>query len=91
MRTANIEELAQPPTDAEEIGKLIDFADRVPRDLVLSLVARYCEPVKQLIERDGAETPPADLTRRLVVLGTLINRALFEVLDLPQDRNFRIG
>lgn len=89
-RTASLDVLGRlPPT--QTLGGLVDFADGVPRDLVLVLLPRYFSKLEELIQHDGAGGgDEAEVKRNLVVAGTLINRALFEVFDLPQDREFVI-
>jgi len=90
QRTASVETLAALPTALSAIGELVDFADGVPRDLVMVLTARYCRQVADLIERDGEAAEAGALARHGVVLGALLNKTLFDVLDLPQDRAFKI-
>lgn len=89
-RTASLEELQQLPPDAEQVGALVDFANAVPRELLMVLLPSYLQRAKELCDRDGAGGDGRELRRHLVVLGALLNRLLFDVLDLPQDRDFII-
>lgn len=77
------------PANLVTIGELIDFADSIPADLVMWLLPRYFHKIEQLIMGNGAGSE-RERRRNLVVLGTLTNRALFEICDLPQDREFKI-
>jgi hypothetical protein len=77
-------ELLHVPMSPTTIGELVDLADDVPAELVIPLLHEFAEKV-----RDAAD--PARRLRDLVVLGALVNRACFEVADLPKDRHHVIA
>jgi hypothetical protein len=64
------------------IGDLIDLADGVPEVQVIPLLAVFFAKV----EASSRDPDRGEFLRHLVVLGALINRAMFEVCDVPKDR-----
>ena len=76
------------PITARTIGELIDLADSVPRDEVLPAIRSISDKINVLY--DQIQDDPGELPRRMVLLGVLVNRAIFEVFDLPKDRDFQI-
>jgi hypothetical protein len=65
------------------LGRLIDFADTIPASRIMEMLPRLAQRVVEL--RCAGDEP--DLHRHLIVLGALANRALFEICDLPKDRD----
>jgi hypothetical protein len=73
---------APPLPSIVTIGDLIDLADSVPAGEVISLMRRFFAKVEEL----ASNRHNKELERHLIVLGTLVNRAIFEVYNLPKDR-----
>lgn len=77
---------ALPLPSPVTIGDLIDLAENIPASEVIALLPVFFSKVEELSHgRDRAA-----FHRHLVVLGALLNRAIFEVCDLPKDRLAKI-
>ena len=77
---------ARPLPSPVTIGDLIDLANRVPAIQVIPLLLTFFPKVEELSR--GPDV--AGFHRHLVVLGALLNRAIFELCDLPKDRGAEI-
>jgi hypothetical protein len=77
---------APPLPSPVTIGDLIDLANGVPESEVIPLVLAFFPKVEELSRGHDV----AVFHRHLVVLGALLNRAIFEVYDLPKDRGAEI-
>jgi hypothetical protein len=74
------------PTIAQRphtIGELVDYANSIELHQVLAMAAGIAASLEH------GRRSPAQL-RRLVILGTLINRQIFEIEGLPVNRKYRI-
>lgn len=63
------------------LGDLVRFVDSLPEDELQCHLPEICRKVEVLASDDD----PAVYARHLVVLGALVNRVLFEVLDVAKD------
>jgi hypothetical protein len=73
---------APPLPSPVTIGDLIDLADSVPAGQVVQLLPVFFRKVEELSRGNDR----AEFHRHLIVLGALLNRAIFELCDLPKDR-----
>jgi hypothetical protein len=78
-----------PCPEAKTAGALIDFANAMPRSKVAACLKKHLREVDRL-ERDGGMGGAA-LLRQLIVVGTLINRAVFDLYGMPKRRSHEIG
>lgn len=63
------------------VGDLIRLADAVPECEVIDLIPVLYEAVQKLALGDDRQL----YLRHLIVLGTLVKRAIYEVCDVPKD------
>jgi hypothetical protein len=71
------------PAHLRRVRDLVAFADRIPEHRVMSAISEYGRRLGDL-PAEGVENQRA---RYLVVIGALVNRAMFELLQLPRDAN----
>jgi hypothetical protein len=77
---------APPLPSPVTIGDLIDLANYVPASQVIPLLLAFFPKVEELSRSQDV----AGFHRPLVVLGALLNRAIFEICNLPKDRGAQI-
>lgn len=98
MRTLSRSELSRlmdPAPGPIQLGALFDFVQAIPGDAILPLLPHYCRRLGSalLLPRgdNGAVVADPELARRMILTGSLVQRGIFEVLDIPQDRTHLIG
>jgi hypothetical protein len=69
------------------LGDFVALADRVPADQVTPALQEHMRVLDRLIER--RESGPST-AKELVIIGTLVYRALFQNLGMPIDRDFLV-
>jgi len=78
MSAPLLSQLMQPLT----VRELVRCADSVPAQEVADLIPEIADALNKLVEEDGNR---AVYVRHLIVLGALVNRAIFEVCAVPKD------
>jgi hypothetical protein len=73
---------AAPLPSPTTIGDLIDLADGVSASQVIPLLPVFVAKIEELRRAQNQ----LELERHFIVLGALVNRAIFEVCALPKDR-----
>lgn len=74
---------AKPKT----IGELIAFAESVPSDQIYGAILALS---RSIVDDHTGRTRTHARRRRLVILGILINRLIFDIEQLGRDRERRI-
>lgn len=79
MDEANIVYILAKAIDTQSVGDIVDAVMGMQASEILPMILSSLRPIP------GG---PAGLDRRLLFLGALLNRYLFEVRGIPKDRDF---
>jgi hypothetical protein len=66
------------------VGELVDLANSLPRDWVRELAQTLTDSIS------GEGRPSPAYRRKLVLLGALLNRIIFEIEDIAKSRSTRL-
>jgi hypothetical protein len=72
------------PRTLKTIRDLVGYADRIPEHQVINAVCQYARRLGEVGAVGSGQH------RHLIVIGALVNRAAFDILQVPKDPDYRL-